>query len=355
MKEEKFFKHFILITLLLMFGVAGFNFCVDPGNFYLNRILLEKHKNEVYHIFSKSEEGVVWSGDERIFAYILLSNLKEVDCLVLGSSRAMQISWSRGGYVRKHCSTILNVSVSGASLEDYFIFSQVLEKVHPRVRKIFLEIPPWLFKYNMDKRYQILINELEQFRGKSEKLLYVKLRYYWNLAKNLFSLEMLQKSWKKWRKNDYSFPSPLFMVRPTNWNVQELEGSKLKDGSHLYSREYRNKMKTDKFYFKKPNYKIGGASFELPAIEEFKKFVLGLQQKSEVVLLKIPYHPNSFSRKYNFEKSVFEEVSFKVMELSKNLGVLVMGEYDPTSIPCNYDEFFDFMHPHSTCVDKLFK
>ena len=121
-----------------------------------------------------SEEPFIFSNrvDERQFIKnrIIFEN-NEIDALIVGSSRLMQVS--NKIYKRK----LLNLSVSGASLEDQITITEMaLEKFDPE--KIILGADPWLFnKFNgqnrwksiSDEYYQTLKN-IEDFE-KSKKLL----------------------------------------------------------------------------------------------------------------------------------------------------------------------------------------
>lgn len=357
MEDKKFIKSFLILSLLLLSTVGVLNFIVDPGNLYLKRILLERNSQNIYKTFSDSEDGVVWSGDERIFSYILLSNVNKVDCVVVGSSRAMQVSLVRGVYIKEHCDSLLNVSVSGGVLEDYLIFTRVLMERKSDVKKVFLEIPPWLFKHDMDKRYQLFLDKLTEARAEPQNSTWQAIKYNLDLLKNLFNLEFSQKTWETIREKKSLFESPLKSVRPLNKNdvVGVDEATKLKDGSHLYSLNYRKNAQTGTAYDKRPLYKLKGPAYDSKAILEFQKMVLELKEHTEVVFIQSPYHRNSLANKYTTEVNLINAVDKILKNMAGKLNVDLIGSYHPSAIDCDEDEFFDFMHPRPSCMDKVFK
>ena len=119
---------FILFILLFSFSsISIFN----SKSFNSTEALMAKKLSEEPFIFSNRI-------DERQFIKnrIIFEN-NDIDALIVGSSRLMQVS--NKIYKRK----LLNLSVSGASLEDQITITEMaLEKFDPE--KIILGADPWL-------------------------------------------------------------------------------------------------------------------------------------------------------------------------------------------------------------------
>lgn len=89
---------------------------------------------------SSSKAITTTNMDERKFTkYRIEYYSGKPDILVLGSSRTMQVSSTSGN--------VLNLSVSGASVEDQIAFTVLaLKKIKPKT--IYLSADPWLFNEN---------------------------------------------------------------------------------------------------------------------------------------------------------------------------------------------------------------
>jgi hypothetical protein len=54
------------------------------------------------------------------------------------------------------------------------------------------------------------------------------------------------------------------------------------------------------------------------------------------------------------EKSIFLEIEDWFRSFGSRNGVGVIGSYDGRLVGCADDEFYDGMHPKSSCMQKLF-
>ena len=107
-------------TLLVLATVATFNFTIDPSGIYGKG----KLNPDVYaDTLINSKYGLWWpedSLDERLIKKALAKYSGRVECIVIGSSHAMQIGNRRGvKSLQEECGTMLNLGVSGAGIEDH--------------------------------------------------------------------------------------------------------------------------------------------------------------------------------------------------------------------------------------------
>lgn len=108
--------------------LGAINFIIDPSGIYLKKILVDGKSAEFSNKLFNSKYGVVTdSWNKRLIKITLAKEAGNFDCIVLGSSRAMQISHIRNtGNIKNQCHSLLNLSVSANTIEDIAIFSYLI-------------------------------------------------------------------------------------------------------------------------------------------------------------------------------------------------------------------------------------
>lgn len=190
-----------MVFTILMLVIGGINFIVDPGEIYFKKILADDIKStEFSNKLFNSKYGIVPGRSERLLKTTLAkgSSNFNFDCIVLGSSRIMQISSIRNtGNIKNQCNSLLNLGVSGGSIEDISIFSYIILNNTKLPKKVFIGIDPWTLKFGMDARY----GAYKEYYKKMNILLHLEesddIFYINKLAKNLFNGEYLQYSIKE--------------------------------------------------------------------------------------------------------------------------------------------------------------
>lgn len=340
-----------------------FNFFVDPGDVYFNKIIAEQESKIFVQKLLDSKYGIVEEGwNERLIKTTLASQSGNFDCIVLGSSRILQVSSIRNtGNITKQCKKVLNLGVSGASLEDFAIFSYIILNNKKKPLKVFLGIDPWTLKFQMDNRYGMYDNYYKamNFLLKQEKNTDSN-RYNFQLFTNLFNMEYLYISTKelikkvKLYKEKKLFHQKIIVIeKPFSF----FEGYKhiviLPDGSRAYSQDFIEKHK------KRPiedisNYKLTGMAYEIEGynylssiIELFQKF------KIPIALVLSPYHPSVEKNHDNIKKVYLEEVEKIIQKLAMEYHLKIYGTYSAKSLGCEEEEFFDSIHPMNECLDRV--
>ncbi len=357
MQNKNFIFSFILIVVFSLTLIATLNYFIDPGRIYF----LKNSGGKVFEVFNKSKYGISWKGNERYLATLLAKNSKPQDCIAIGSSHIMQLSILRGSYLKNLCKSFLNLGVSGGSIEDLFIFYEILYKNNKLPKKLLLGIDPWTLKWDMDKRYTINTDILNSFliKNKINKPNFKKTAINSNLLLNLLNFEYSLHTYRYIKREGLSFESssklqyqklvknPLF--HPCNIPC------KLKDGSHQYTKDYLEKNKTNKNYEKKPSYKIYGKYFDENLIRQFKSFLRNIKKNIKIYFVLTPYHHNSFKEKYRKFSIYLENVEKKVNLIANELGIKIFGSYRPKKMAYLPTEFYDYMHPNPNCLNKIFK
>lgn len=355
--KQWFQKYFILFTLFLII-VASFNYFIDPAYIYSKK---NSSLSPDYYVkkLLLSENGLVAEGwDERKIKLSLLKNADNFECLVLGSSRVLQISSERNtGNLTKECKNIINVGVSGGSFEDMLTYSKILlDKNNKSVKKVFIEISPWFFKLNMELKSTIYKDYYETFLNELDSnISLVKSDYNEKLFLNLFNLNYFISSLKLFYLSSENYK----VVNPLEKFDTDLGYEKavfLKDGSYVYSKKFlldsKEKIKTLKEGG--GEYKIRDEIYDLKVLTIFNKLInIYRENNIEPAIILTPYHPSVFK----FKNSMPYKHIAKIEELTNNLALNnnleLYGSFFPEKIGCKPNEFLDYIHATKSCLDKI--
>jgi len=356
-------KKFVFFVGLFVFLILGFsalvNYIIDPGFIY------SKNESEVspdYYAkkLQASKNGLIAEGwNERDIKLSLSKFSGNYDCMVMGSSHIMQISGLRNtGNITAICPKILNLGVSGGSLEDLCIFSNIILNYKNKPKKIFIDISPWLFKHNMDERWQMNKKHYDELISKLNNSTVSKdenLDYQIELFKNLFNLEYFITSLKNYQnlfdKSRIEEPSDNF-----SYEKGYIKAVTLQDGSHLYDSNFISKSKKDILNIKNGggDYRISDNIYDKEALELFEKLILFYQKKDiQVNFILTPYHPNVFKNGETKTVQHIREVEKIAKTLANEYNINLYGSFFSQNIGCKENEFLDFMHATTDCLDRI--
>lgn len=358
MSNKKFIVLVFLVFICFVGIIGGINFSVDPGSVYAKKYSQNNAKAYAEKLFL-SKNGLIANGwNERIVKSSLAKYSANFDCIVLGSSHIMQISQIRKvGNIQNVCPTLLNLGVSGGSIEDLTVFTSIILNNQQKPKKIFIGIDPWTFKFGMDERYKINQHYFDQLDASitKKKKDWTRADYELLLIKNLFNLQYFAKSLLEIKQGS-SVVTHLPMQEPNttfSYDNGYTEPVTLPDGSHVYESEWILKQKTTPIPIGSGDYKISGKAYTPEAVEYFKKIVqLYHNYNIEVNFLITPYHHNVF----RVQSKAVEHMALVenlVDVLSKELSCPVFGSFYPHKMNCMDNEFYDFMHPTTECLDKI--
>lgn len=358
--SSKKFIGFVFSCFLLVVGFVGVvNYYVDPGFIY------SKNESEVspdYYAkkLQVSKNGLIAEGwNERDIKLSLAKFSGNYDCIVMGSSHIMQISGLRNtGNITAICPKILNLGVSGGSLEDLFVFSNIILNQENKPKQIFIDISPWLFKHNMDERWQINKKHYDELVSKLNNSTESKdenLDYQIELFKNLFNLEYFITSLKNYQnlfdKSKIEEPSDNF-----SYENGYIKAVTLQDGSHLYDSNFISKSKKDILNIENGggDYKISGNIYDKDASQLFEKLIIFYQKNDiQVNFIITPYHPKVFKNGETKPVQHMREIENLAKLLANKYSINLYGSFFPEHIGCKKNEFLDFMHPSNECLDKI--
>jgi len=169
-----------------------------------------------------------------------------------------------------------------------------------------------------------------------------------NLEYFISSLKNYQNLFDKVKINE---PSHTFLFKDGY-----IKALNLQDGSHLYDSNYISKSKKDILSIKNGggDYKISGNIYNKNALQLFEKLILLYQQYNiQVNFIITPYHPNVFKNGETKPVQHMKEIENLAKILANQYRVNLYGSFLPENIGCKENEFLDFMHTTSDCLDKL--
>jgi len=258
------------------------------------------------------------------------------EMIILGSSRAMQIGSHNSS------NSVLNLSVSGASLEDILAtWNMASTKFAPNL--VLIGADPWLFNSksgqdrwkSLEREYYSALLDLEIKSEKSQTAVQKEDEF-----NNSFLLDFYKSIYISKIKTLDESPQLINKIR--------------RDGSRVYNISYSNDS-NEKIEKNIERYALWSMDpYENSAYAEmiFEKFLSRLKTSNKVVLALSPYHP----KLYQFmatKDDKFIKIENEFRYLAKKLGIQVIGSYDPEKVGCINSEFYDGMHPKSSCMRKI--
>ena len=335
-------KQFLSTSLALLLSGLVLSSLLCLG--FISRFVADGFEDRLAEELATSKFVYFQNMDERQFNFARLGgHLKSVKTVVVGSSRVMQVDSLMLN------EPVLNLSVSGASIEDHIAFSaEAIAQYKPN--RIIIGLDPWLLNQHDG-----------QDRWKSINSLYA----YWqaNIRKNN---ELLDNDASYFSKNMYvskadsvwyrAYKKINMLDRPTPINGDaEASDKKRYDGSHIYNRAYATRTGeaiAAEFGILR-DYSIEKYEFDLVAEKKMLELVTWIQKNGvKVIFVLPPYHPDLYSLLAD-EKQVILNIEDRFRNLARKYGVELVGSYDPRRVGCSKSEFYDGMHPTSACMAKV--
>jgi len=341
----------LFLTSVFLLIVASVSYIIDPSNIYHSSY--KNHNSPSMYVtrLLKSRNGLLWpkhSWNQRDLVSSLAQKDVAVDCAVIGSSHVMQVSSVRkNASIRNLCSTIINLGVSGGTLEDYLALSYMLSNKKQKPGTIVFGVDPWALDFNKDSRweryrdsYYSMKEILEPDNINRDKGRFTR----WKYIKNLINPSYFLRSIKQPERKD------LFINEAPKFNhaVGIDAPVFLPDRSIIYSNTYIADSNASRIPVGGTKYKIRPEpvpNYSEVAIALFSKLVRKLNKAGiNTVILMTPYHHNVWADMNSVTTKALLEVEPRIRKIGRDLGIKVLGSYNPDVIGCTPDEFNDFMH-----------
>lgn len=348
----------LISTSLLCVGLTSYHF--DPANIY-HAHAGDDANNSATAFAAKllrSKNGLLWPNDswnERDVKSTLAQSDVNVDCVVIGSSHAMQIgSFRKNASLTRSCVSILNLGVSGGTLEDYLAMSLMLLNRKQKPKSIIFCVDPWALDFRRDSRWEryedsyLLMKRMLQ-SGEMGSTRYGDSgeQYLLNLINPSYFIRSIKKAGR--RKHEI-IQAPAF-----KYSEGISDPVFLPDGSLVYSKKYIFDADSLKIPVGGGSYKTKhGSQISEKAINTFEKLVVRLNEEGiNSIIVMTPYHHRVWMDNKSITARALKEVEPRIRELGRKLNIKVLGSYNPDAVGCSPDEFYDFMHPKYSCVAKI--
>ena len=369
MSPKKYIKFIITGNICLISIVALLNFFIDPGVIYFNNFLNTIGTENHVLAIKKSNFGMVADGwNERKTKIEFAKNLDLNECVVIGSSQVMSISKVRENTeIMPHCDRMTNLGVSGAAFEDLVIFSYLVSKANKKVDTVYIGIPPWLFRYNKDPRWtqnSDVFHEAVKFFDLNDANTTENNSYIAMIAKNLLNLQYLLSSidilkvqglegvLKGYGDKIDNLNASKHLVPKFKFNEGYKKAVTLPDGSHSYSSERIRSVRN----FKDTGYKVLTENVvDMDTVDDFITIALALKNIGiDVAFIFTPYYHDVVENPEAATVKAMKQTINVNSKIFSKLGFPTYGSYNPSIVGCSRDQFFDFMHPKTACVNKIF-
>jgi hypothetical protein len=355
MTYSKWLTRLGLLIFVLLASVCLFNYTVDTvGVFRTSSGLLFAAKSLTC--------GRVVAGfrniDERQFQQLIIeSDNREIDTIVLGSSRSMEL---RGRLIegRTNRAGFFNHSVSGASLEDFIAIIGLYESKRGYIpKKIIMGIDPWIFNKNSG-----------QFRWQSIGSFYktAMIEMYGKEAKIVATPPDIKK-YKQLVTWDYTIANVRASLIPSERNLFRIVDTvdtddylREPDGSNHYPYAFKSRkdnivQKEARTYVKPPVYSLEKFT-ELSNTQLFENFIQFLRRRDvEINLFLPPYHPLTYKLLVSKDEyKIILDVEKYLRLYSVQHNIKLFGSYDANHCNLNSEDFYDAMHWRDVATKRLF-
>ena len=294
--------------------------------------------------------------NERLMQKFYVETIKrKPDVLVIGSSRAMQISSDL--FPGKQ---FFNASVSNAVVQDYVTIYEIYRKHGYTPSTLILGLDPWVLNSNHGiTRWKELeddyLDAMDRISGKKHFRLFkrslIAQKYLMLLNPKYFqrSLRVIFQPEEKMKHK----------VTPTD----AVEGEfpiKMSDGSYVYERAFReqtiDEVRASAVRIEEETRLSGFTSLDKSSQNIFESFIDSVQKDNvEIIFFLTPYHPAYYERilkNQNLKIILDVETYFRTLASEKNIKII--GSYDPSICGLIELDFYDRAHPKREAIDKIF-
>lgn len=319
--------------------------------------------------------------DERLLKRRLIELQPKADTVVLGSSRAMSFTSPDVDY------KLLNLSVSGASVEDYVALWQVLKATDKIPRHVLIAPDPWIFNRNSKQdRWRSLAddyNDFERMHRATTPYAAINAAYYWTYSifvhrklgfdefTDLLSFKTVKASMEfLWlRRADLidatkEAHNPAYIVEskdfPNNRHGWMWDGSHIYRALDLVPPSEGEAVDRGRKYLEEPIYGLANYGESSEARLLLKSLLQDIKGAGcTVLIVSLPYSPTvykgmSLRGTYRQILQTYSENLRRTVAESGN-GIDIVNMLDPEFADCRDIEFMDGMHALPKCVEKISK
>ncbi len=344
LKDKKFSIFFLIIIFSSFSSIGIFNYLVDYENIFSKKNLMQRELRQISKNINIGKSKMI-NVTHRDMKRALALFSKFDDCFLFGSSQHIIISSEDINKLDPKCKKNTNLSLPGGSLEDILIntyFTTIREK---KIKKIFLGVGPYTFKYNSD--YQLRWKKFESvFIKMNDKEILEKKFFFDNLREKL---KILYDK-KLLKKNLYYFYNIIFnSEKNSNFNNIKVNI----DGSYEFTGEYKNRKGEHVRKVENARWGFNELNFEDAPKKSLINNIKYIQSKGiEVDILIIPFHPIVFSSSDWIVPKIYE-ANLEINKIAEEFGLDIYGSFFPDDLGCTEFDFYDDSHVKKTCIKHI--
>lgn len=360
----KKFIYNLLIYFPILIIIVVVNYFVDPAHRYARK----NYTSTVVEMLKKGHvTNVDDNFDERELKLLLAADRAKtaVDILILGSSRAMLISEKL--FPGKTC---LNLSVSGAGLNDEAALYQACLRNQIQIKRVILLVDPHFFNETNNgfpgKALEHDYQEYLQVLGKKES----GEKPLTPQGDGISTLKVIEGFFSKLDRK-MNVLSPSYFQKAIQHLITK-EGSSLyntehydnwgntihTDGSLSYNETFRNQPQKEidrsgmLYHYKGWDHYN---SLSQQKIEELERLISYIRRNGcDMLILNSSYHPYTYKRlttlkEYRCMKTAMDFIP----EFAAAHQLQVIGTFDPAKSHCDKTDFYDAMHMSTRGIEKI--
>lgn len=351
-------KTFFITYGVGILGVASFVYWINPAGQWHDRDSFAQTGFSSHDVWVWPKSAI----NERLAKLDHLRVVAKPSVVILGSSRAFLIDQK----MFRTGERLLNMSVSGAALEDDIAFWQALKDWHRVPKHVIIVLDPWIFNEYRHESWMSLQDYVDQFLhpGISSRfhVWRAQISYaYLNLTEVL-GWSMVKKACQlMWQKRLFSNASKSFIVdekqMPTNAKGYHDDGSVVYPLSTLRphtSKEIKYLGKA--FVNEQPFYCLDQWALNDSALLLFKRLIQDMTHHGvSVTLIVPPYQPTTWQeiKRIPGREPAFQNLMDQLLEVTHVSNVHMCNAIDSGSFGCAPTEFIDGMHAQRSCVQKM--
>lgn len=339
---------FLLPVILVIISV---NYFGDAANIYQSEY--EERISQAL-VDGNKVTGISNFNERRLAEQLVQGYSRDVNCIVLGSSRTMLV----GESMFEDSTALLNLSVSGAKIEDILAIYNMLQKRNEHFdlgsTKIILGLDPWMFNASYpDTRWMAYGEEFFNFVKEP-----VEGKVLTSLSE-LVSLSYFQSSWPKL----IAKVRGRFKVELTEQSINEMK-TKLPDGSIVYGSEYRERsadVVLKEIFSSRTEGKLSyGLTKPIHLREEtfeYLNLLIGNLKEAQgknlnLELILTPYHPDE----YDFieaESRFVSQLEERLLSWKDSAQVELKGSFNYHRLDAKGLDFYDGIHCKEPVIRKI--
>lgn len=333
---------FLFTSLFFFSAISFFNFIVDPNGLYLNKFYfledyLSNELNENKNIGLRTGSY----NDRKFIEYYFYKLKNKPKIVVIGSSVSREIS------SEMLQSNILNLSVSGGSVDDLAAISMMSILDQQKPKKIIFGVD-----YKMFTNY----SALPRFCALKEYFPAVKYNLNIDLQKKCF---FTFRDFESLISSDLTIQSSGQILKFIYYHIYGLSkniNNRLpsldliqRDGSQIYGLHFdRSVLVTD--LDQEILFKMNFIDFD--KLNEFDALIKYLNKNHiQVDVYLAPVSPKLWDVDIMKNLALNENIIRRILSADSN--VKIIGSFDPTFMKCTNSEFYDVGHAKLSCISRI--